>query len=48
VSSNRHDSIAHQPLTALEQWKAFRHQSLWVVVGICIVSKWNRSHFLWM
>jgi len=34
-------SIAHQPLTALEQWKASRHWSLWVAVGICTVSKWT-------
>jgi len=34
------DSIAHQPLTALEQWKASRHRSLWVTVGICTVFKW--------
>jgi len=26
--SNGHGSIAHHPLTALEQWKAFRHRSL--------------------
>jgi len=40
--SNGHDSIAHQPLTALEQWKASRHRSLWVAVGICRVQV-NRS-----
>jgi len=32
-SSNGHDSIAHQPLTALEQRKTSRHRSLWVVVA---------------
>jgi len=34
-------SIAHQPLTALEQWKASRHRSLWVAVRICTVFKWT-------
>jgi len=28
-----HESIEHEPLTAFEQWKAFRHQSLWLVVS---------------
>jgi len=28
-----HESIEHEPLTALEQWKAFRHRSLWLVVS---------------
>jgi len=36
-------SIVHQPLIALEQWKASKHRSLWVAVGICIVSKWTSS-----
>jgi len=27
-----HVAIAHQPLTALEQWKAFKHRPLWVIV----------------
>jgi len=27
-----HESIEHEPLTALEQWKASRHRSLWLVV----------------
>jgi len=27
-----HVAIDHQPLTALEQWKASRHRLLWVVV----------------
>jgi len=39
--SNGHGSIAHQLLTALEQWKISRHRSLWVAVGICTVSKWT-------
>jgi len=33
--------LAHQPLTALEQWKASRHRLLWVAVGICTASKWT-------
>jgi len=28
-----HESIEHEPLTALEQWKASRHRSLWLVVS---------------
>jgi len=28
-----HVAIDHQPLTALEQWKASRHRLLWVAVG---------------
>jgi len=39
ILSNGHSSIAHQQLTALEQWKAFRYRSLWM--GICTVSKWT-------
>jgi len=39
--SNRHSSITPQPLTALEQWKAFRHRSLWVAMDFCTVSKWT-------
>jgi len=27
-----HESIRHEPLTALEQWKASRHRLLWVAV----------------
>jgi len=26
-----HESIGHEPLTTLEQWKASRHRSLWLV-----------------
>jgi len=26
-------SIGHEPFTALEQWKASRHRSLWLVVS---------------
>jgi len=28
-----HESIEHEPLTALEQWKDSRHRSLWLVVS---------------
>jgi len=28
-----HESIEHEPLIALEQWKASRHRSLWLVVS---------------
>jgi len=28
-----HESIGHEPLIALEQWKASRHRSLWLVVS---------------
>jgi len=28
-----HESIERKPLTALEQWKVFRHRSLWLVVS---------------
>jgi len=28
-----HESIGHEPLTALEQWKASRHRLLWLVVS---------------
>jgi len=28
-----HESIEHEPHTALEQWKASRHRSLWLVVS---------------
>jgi len=28
-----YESIEHEPLTALEQWKASRHLSLWFVVS---------------
>jgi len=28
-----HESIEQEPLTALEQWKASRHRSLWLVVS---------------
>jgi len=38
---NGHGSTAHQPLTAVDQWKISRHQSLWVAVGICTVSIWT-------
>jgi len=34
TESNGHSSIAHQPLTALEQWIVSRHRSQWVAVGI--------------
>jgi len=34
-----HESIGHEPLTALEQWKASRHRSLWLVVSNWAVSK---------
>jgi len=34
-----HESIEHEPLTALEQWKASRHRSLWLVVSNWSVSK---------
>jgi len=33
-----HESIEHEPLTALEQWKASRHRSLWLVM-----SNWSVS-----
>jgi len=36
-----HESIGHKPLTALEQWKASRHRSLWLVVSNWAVSKWT-------
>jgi len=36
-----HVAIDHQPLIALEQWKAFRHQLLWVAVVNRNVSKWD-------
>jgi len=28
-----HESIGHESLTTLEQWKASRHRSLWLVVS---------------
>jgi len=28
-----HESIEHEPLTALEQWKSSRHRSLWLMVS---------------
>jgi len=28
-----HESIEHELLTALEQWKTSRHRSLWLVVS---------------
>jgi len=28
-----HELIEHEPLTALEQWKASRHRSLWLMVS---------------
>jgi len=28
-----HESIGHEPLTTLEQWKASRHRSLWLVLS---------------
>jgi len=31
--------FGHEPLTALEQWKASRHRSLWLVVSNWFVSK---------
>jgi len=34
-----HESIGHEPLIALEQWKVSRHQSLWLVVSNWTVSK---------
>jgi len=34
-----HESIEHKPLTALEQWKTFRHRSLWLVMSNWSVSK---------
>jgi len=34
-----HESIEHESLTALEQWKASRHRSLWLVVSNWTVSK---------
>jgi len=34
-----HESIGHEPLTTLEQWKASRHRSLWLVVSNWAVSK---------
>jgi len=34
-----HESIEHEPLTALEQWKASRHRSLWLMVSNWSVSK---------
>jgi len=37
-----HVAIDHQPLIALEQWKAFRHQLLWVAV------KNSKHRTMWM
>jgi len=34
-----HESIGHEPLTALEQWKASRHRSLWLMMSNWSVSK---------
>jgi len=42
-----HESIKHEPLTALKQWKASRHRSLWLVMSNWSVSKRappSRSH----
>jgi len=36
-----HESIEHEPFTALEQWKACRHRSLWLVVSNWAMSKWT-------
>jgi len=36
-----HVAIAHQPLTALEQWKASKHRLVWVAVVNRNVGKWN-------
>jgi len=38
-SASGHESIEHEPLTALEQWKVSRHRSLWLVVSNWSVSK---------
>jgi len=34
-----HESIGHEPLTALEQWKVSRHWLLWLMVSNWAVSK---------
>jgi len=39
-----HESIGHKPLTTLEQWKASRHRSLWLVVSNWAVSKRTLPH----
>jgi len=39
-----HESIIHESLTALEQWKASRHRSLWLVVSYWAMSKWTLAH----
>jgi len=34
-----HVAIDHQPLTALEQWKASRHRPLWLVSNRYVVNR---------
>jgi len=41
-----HVAIEHQPLTALEQWKASRHPLLWMAVINCNVGKQDAPYYI--